>query len=162
MTSTAGTTFYQDCESNGCWMQNHAAPFDLLQHAFGGAIRPTDIDGQVERKGYFLTLEWKEVGTPIPTGQRILFENFTRLLHPDDKVPACRVLVVWHTRGNTAAVREYAAFTEGRMSFGPAAATLTQVWESCFNWYASIEPEIGKERDARRRRFQLQLGRMGG
>lgn len=159
MTQNDGTTFYQDCERVGCWIKNHAAPFALLQDAFGGAIRPTDIDGMVERRGHFLTLEWKEEGTPIPQGQRILFENFTRLVHPQESRPACIVLVVWHAKGEPAEIRQYADFREGRMS-QPRAATLAQVWEACFNWYADIEPNFSNQRETQRQRFQARLGRV--
>ena len=160
MTQNDGTTFYQDCDRVGCWIKNHAAPFALLQDAFEGAIRPTDIDGMVERKGHFLTLEWKEDDTPIPQGQRILFENFTRLVHPDpDGVPACVVLVVWHTKDKPAEVLRYATFSEGRFS-QPRAATLAQVWEVCFNWYTRIEPSFNNQRETQRRRFQARLDRL--
>lgn len=132
----------------------------MLNDAFGWNIKLSDFDGVVERKGYLLILEWKEEGTPIPLGQRIMFENITRLVHPEDNVPACRVLVVWHTKGKPAEVCQYAAYTEGRLSFQPTSASITLVWETCFKWFAQIEPRHTEERDDRRRRFQSKLESM--
>lgn len=47
----------------------------ILDGCFGDTrIRPTDIDGFVERRGHFLTLEGKPYGADIPRGQLITLE----------------------------------------------------------------------------------------
>jgi len=52
-------------------------PWDWVNDCFGGKIRPTDIDGTVERNGFFLYLEGKSIGQELPTGQEIYFKNLT-------------------------------------------------------------------------------------
>ena len=47
-----------------------------LDGCFGRTrIKPTDIDGFVERNGRFLVLETKLPGVPIPEGQRITIKR---------------------------------------------------------------------------------------
>lgn len=41
-------------------------------------IEPTDIDGWIELGGYFLVLEGKANGVPIPVGQLRMFERMQR------------------------------------------------------------------------------------
>lgn len=50
-------------------------PFDIFNDCFGGKIRLTDVDGEVERNGRFLRLEIKSPGKDIPIGQQILFRQ---------------------------------------------------------------------------------------
>lgn len=38
-------------------------------------IKPTDIDGLIERNGYFLAIETKLPGVDIPQGQTIMFQG---------------------------------------------------------------------------------------
>jgi len=59
-----------NCKAQGCWNDLHRPRLELLKKCFGGLdtkIKPQDIDGSVERNGYFLFLEFK--------GDRDLFEN---------------------------------------------------------------------------------------
>ena len=51
--------------------------WEFLNECWGGRIRPTDIDGVVERNGYFLFLEGKPAGGEITKGQEILFKKLT-------------------------------------------------------------------------------------
>jgi hypothetical protein len=52
----------------------------ILDGCFGRTkIKPTDVDGLIERNGYFLLLETKRPNVPIPAGQRIMFENLVAL-----------------------------------------------------------------------------------
>jgi len=60
----------------------------ILDGCFGGKIKPTDIDGFVERKGKFLVLEAKTLGVEIPTGQQITFEALIRL-------GAFTIFIIW-------------------------------------------------------------------
>src|SRR5690349_8230975 len=46
----------------------------ILDDCFTGKIRPTDIDGLVERNGCFLLLEAKSPGVSIGTGQQRTFD----------------------------------------------------------------------------------------
>lgn len=55
---------------------------------FGGKIQMGDIDGMVERNGYFLMVETKRPGVKLNTGQSIMFEAFARM-------PNCTVIVIW-------------------------------------------------------------------
>lgn len=52
-----------DCQGgNACWNDIHRPRLELLKKCFGGLdtkIKPQDIDGSVERNGYFLFLEFK-------------------------------------------------------------------------------------------------------
>lgn len=51
-------------------------------------IRPSDVDGIVEKHGHFLFLEAKPPNKELSTGQRIVFENLARL-------PGTTVVVLW-------------------------------------------------------------------
>ena len=58
---------------------DNLVPWDKLRGAFGrGSIRPTDIDGMVERKNSFLFFEGKKEGTDLPLGQKIALENLAK------------------------------------------------------------------------------------
>ena len=51
----------------------------MLNGCFGETnIKPTDIDGFVERNGNFLVLETKKVGVEIPPGQLITFNQLRK------------------------------------------------------------------------------------
>lgn len=54
--------------------------WDWLESAFTGKIKPMDIDAIIERKGYFLCFETKDIGVEIPDGQRFLFTRLIKLL----------------------------------------------------------------------------------
>ena len=156
-----GTTFIHDCDTAGCWIKLHAAPFNLLADAFGGAIRPTDIDGQVERQGYFLTFEWKQRGGGIPQGQDIMFKNQTRLLHFESNQPACTVFVVWHEPGMPHEVYQLCVYRRGIK--GPELqANIEYLWNQCFEWYAQIEPGWAPRKATVHQRFLDKLASMGG
>jgi len=60
----------------------------ILDGCFGKTrIRPTDVDGLVERKGKFLMLETKQLGATIPEGQRLTHKAFV--------AQGNSVIVVW-------------------------------------------------------------------
>ena len=51
----------------------------ILRGCFGQTrIEPTDIDGLVERNGYFLVLEAKSPNAKVKTGQKITFESMLK------------------------------------------------------------------------------------
>lgn len=62
----------------------------ILNGCFGdGRIRPSDIDGVVEKGGHFLFIEAKPPGKPLGKGQELLFEALASLS------PKVTVLVLW-------------------------------------------------------------------
>lgn len=67
--------------------------WEFINQAFTGGIRPSDIDGIVEKNGKFLVLEGKPLGGSIPTGQRITLEQLSR-------VGAFTVLVLYGEPGH--------------------------------------------------------------
>ena len=75
--------------------------WEILDGCFGATkIKPTDIDGFVERRGNFLILEAKGIGKDIPRGQERTFERlretglFTIVIVWGDKNRPCRLLVL--------------------------------------------------------------------
>jgi hypothetical protein len=65
----------------------------ILDGCFGNTrIKPTDIDGLVERNGQFLLLEAKGPNAPIPYGQEITFKNLL-------KTGIFTVIVIWGNPG---------------------------------------------------------------
>lgn len=50
-----------------------------MEGCFSGKIRPSDIDGVVERRGHFLILEKKPCGYVFRGGQSILYEALAAL-----------------------------------------------------------------------------------
>ena len=63
--------------------------WNILRGCFGETkIRPTDIDGCVERNGHTLIIETKKPGVAIPRGQFIMYENWAR-------TGVFTVIVVW-------------------------------------------------------------------
>jgi len=61
----------------------------ILDGCFGDShIRPTDVDGLVERNGKFLLLEAKSSGKEIPQGQQIMFNNLV-------KTGIFTVIIIW-------------------------------------------------------------------
>lgn len=64
-----------------------------LEGCFGGKIRPSDIDGCVERNGHFLFLETKLPEARVPMGQSILLERLA-------KNPMNTVIFIWGKSGD--------------------------------------------------------------
>lgn len=66
------------CDERGCYRQlmPRLGAFD---DCFPGRIGMSDVDGIVEISGKFLLLEWKSAGGAVTGGQRIMFEQLTRL-----------------------------------------------------------------------------------
>ncbi|KKM95369.1 hypothetical protein LCGC14_1188930 [marine sediment metagenome] len=68
--------------------------WSLLNGCFGDSkIRPSDIDGVIERKGHYLYLEAKPSRGHLGQGQRILLEGLC-------KQPNNIVIVVWGDNEN--------------------------------------------------------------
>ena len=65
----------------------------ILDGCFGDTkIKPTDIDGFVERWGHFLVIETKHPGASVPQGQRMTF-NALR------EIGVFTIIVVWGISG---------------------------------------------------------------
>lgn len=63
--------------------------WDILKGCFGETnIRPTDIDGCVERNGQTLVIEAKGPGKEIPRGQYIMYETWA-------KTGIFTIMIVW-------------------------------------------------------------------
>ena len=63
--------------------------WDILKGCFGtNKIRPTDIDGCVERNGHTLVIEAKGPKVPLPVGQLLMFEAWAKTCY-------FTVIVVW-------------------------------------------------------------------
>ena len=125
-----GTTLTWVCEKSGCWIKRNAAPFELFEDCFGGKIRPTDIDGAVERNGHFLIFEWKRNGADIPTGQRIFFEKLS-------SKPGITVFVVWHDTATPSAITKAGMFKDGRWK-GEKKTDLEGVRKACREWFEKV------------------------
>ena len=67
--------------------------WSIFNGCFGGKIRPSDIDGVVERKGHFLFLEAKAKRGRMGVGQEILLRRLSGL-------PRCVVLVMYGDNDN--------------------------------------------------------------
>lgn len=52
--------------------------WSVLNGCFGNGIKPSDIDGMVERHGYFLFLEAKPIGGRMSGGQQIALRQLSR------------------------------------------------------------------------------------
>lgn len=73
-----------------------------LDGCFGDTpIKPTDIDGVIERNGFFLFLETKEPGVPVKKGQRIFYTALAQK-------PGVSVFIVWGHPGKPEALQIFA------------------------------------------------------
>lgn len=61
--------------------------FRWVSDALPGRVAPMDIDAMLEKNGYFLIIEMKPDGQPLPLGQRLTLKALVRL--------GCDVWVVW-------------------------------------------------------------------
>lgn len=97
----------------------------ILDGCFGeGRIRPSDLDGIVERKDHFLIIEAKPFGRPLETGQRITLEALSRR----DRF---KVIVVWGPVGLPEEVQECANGEWGP----PRKCNLKQFRAGVSRWY---------------------------
>lgn len=68
----------------------------ILDGCFGASkIKPTDIDGLVERNGYFLFIESKNTGAAVPEGQKILHKRLAN-------TGVFTVIILWGDAANNA------------------------------------------------------------
>lgn len=100
----------------------------ILDGCFGSTrIKPTDIDGLVERNEHFLFLETKSIGAQIPVGQERAFKALV-------KVAKATVIVVWGSQNNPVAYKFYnSQFPDGYMDNN---ATLQQFRNLVKAWFS--------------------------
>jgi len=80
----------------------------ILDGCFGDTkIKPTDVEGEVERHGYFLRLETKAPGANIPDGQRYYLEALVNTGY-------FSVIVVW---GNTNETEKIMTMTHREVTY---------------------------------------------
>lgn len=76
----------------------------FLDGCFGNTrVKVTDIDGMIERRGYFLILETKLPDVEIPKGQSILFDALV-------STKRFRVLIIWGERNNPLYFQDWKRF----------------------------------------------------
>jgi hypothetical protein len=68
-----------DCLFQDCYAIHGHANLELFKPCFGGKIAMTDIDATVEVNGCFLFVEFKPFGFDLKQGQKIYFQQLTRL-----------------------------------------------------------------------------------
>jgi hypothetical protein len=72
---------------NGLW------DWACLDGCFGETkIKPSDIDGFIERNSKFLAIETKQPGANVPYGQHLMYERMA-------KTGFCTVMIVWGNPG---------------------------------------------------------------
>jgi hypothetical protein len=104
----------------------------VLRGCFGKTrIEPTDIDGLVERRGYFLTLETKLPNVPVKQGQDLMFRARVR-------TGKDTVVVVWGHPGKPQKARIYA--TNGVSRDFPC--NMTVLRELVSRWYAAADKQL--------------------
>jgi hypothetical protein len=103
--------------------------WDFLSGCFGPGIRPTDIDGCVERNGKCLFLEHKGPGVILKNGQHRTFLSLSKEEHT--------VMVFWGPLGNgglVEQVHEMAVYQRGQR--GPKIkAGVDAFREQVADWY---------------------------
>jgi hypothetical protein len=131
-----------NCERDGCFNRKKRPKFGAFASCFP---RPnlsfTDVDAVIERRGFFLFLEFKGEDVDVPTAQRILLEQLTRL---SDNVIAmvvscdCETMTVTHVQ----------PFDGGAMGQRKA-CTLRQLQGFVRRWYEDADkgkrPTVGKQ-----------------
>lgn len=97
----------------------------ILDGCFGQSkIKPTDIDGCIERKGKALFIETKQPGAGIPAGQRYMFQNLAQS-------GVASIIVVW---GDTNQPEAIMVFHRNRIE-EPHPTDLDGFRERVKNWY---------------------------
>lgn len=102
--------------------------WQVLDGCFGGGnIKPSDIDGMVERNGHFLYLETKGINVALKLGQKIAIENRVK-----DGISTC--VVIW---GNPGAPEHMQVFRPVFYASdeAPHACNLQDLRNFCQRWY---------------------------
>lgn len=109
----------------------------VLDGCFGGKIKPSDIDGMVERNGHFLYLETKKPGVELTMGQEIAAKNRVK-----DGVST--YVVIWGYPGSPERLKIYypAQFTR---SPEVVDCNLDDLREWCKVWYQRVSTRDAKD-----------------
>ena len=126
---------YWDCEDGENCYKDYVLPnWEIFNECFiPTKIKITDIDGLVEHKGWFLFIEVKQNTKKIPDGQRILFEQLTRIT----KRITVLLLYVQGTC-NEMDIREYAMFQKGEMIRGWTSTNTEKIEGMITRWFKKI------------------------
>lgn len=92
-------------------------------------IRITDIDGAVERGGYFLFIETKLPGEEIPLGQRLMYDALARL-------PRCHILIIWGKPNQPEAFQWWGT------GLPKTKGSLTTVQSLIRRWFAHVNKQV--------------------
>ena len=111
-----GMAFRWDCEEKDCYVKTckprieRIAQF-LPNNREWARIRPSNIDGVIERNGHFLFIEHKSIHADdaLPKGQEIMLGRLSML-------PKCNVIVIDGLLKHDDGVRRIAYFNDGRMT----------------------------------------------
>ena len=98
--------------------------WSILDGCFGNTIKPTDIDGFVERNGRFLVIETKLPGALIPQGQMITFRALA-------KTTLFTIIVVWGEPGTPQHVKLMTRRGEGKKRY----CDLDGLRDLCSKWF---------------------------
>lgn len=103
----------------------------ILDGCFGSTrIKPTDIDGLVERNGRFLFLETKSIGAQLPIGQERTFKALV-------KAANATVIVVWGCQNQPTACKVFSPqYPNGYMDNN---ITVQQFRNLVINWFNDVE-----------------------
>lgn len=105
----------------------------VLDGCFGRVIKPSDIDGHVERKGFFLYLETKSPTAELKEGQEISITNRVR-----DGISTH--MVIWGNPGEPQVIWVYrpAPKHQNNPEKYPN-ANLTTLQRLCRDWFAAAD-----------------------
>ena len=102
----------------------------ILDGCFGETkIKPTDIDGFVERKGKFLAIETKAPEVEIPQGQEIMFKQMAKI--------GITVFVVWGTTNTPTKLKIFYK----NMIDGPLDCNTEYLRERVSNWFSFADKD---------------------
>lgn len=111
--------------------------WDFLNECWAGKIRPSDIDGVVERNGQFLFLEGKPTNGNLGQGQEILFKNLTH------EFKSAEVLVLYGEPGYPIAYRRiYNGIVSEKKP-----CNRERIKTICKAWYSAVDSMVGLNRN---------------
>jgi len=95
-----------NCETQGCFNQKLRPKIEEFRDCFPGNISFGDVDGIVELNSAFLMLEWKSPGGVVTTGQRIMYQRFSKTKNS--------AVIIAEGNAETMDVTAYQTYWEGR------------------------------------------------
>lgn len=97
----------------------------ILDGCFGPTIKPTDIDGVVEKNGQFLFIEAKGLGIDIPLGQQIMYKQMAR--------KGMSVLIIWGETNCPNYAQLFSTHYPNGSEISPT--NLEEIRRICKTWY---------------------------